>query len=448
MDKGWLRWLPPFVQKRLQGRYTVQTILVNASWLLIDRIIRIGVNLIVGVWVARYLGPAQFGLYNYAFGFVSLFAPLAYLGLENVTVRELVREPDAKDEILGSTLILRLIGGVALVILTLTAIVWLRPYDPAMAWLVSAVALGNLLLAWETIDYWFQSQTLSQYTVYARNIAFLLATLLKIFLIQQQAPLVAFAWVWTTEVGLMAIAQITAYHYNQGRITHWRPTFKRAASLLRHSYPLMLSSFSIIFYMRIDQVMLGNLVGDHAVGIYSVAVRVSEAFYFVPSAITTSVAPSIVSARQTDLRLYQQRLQHTFNLLMVSSYGICTIMAVSAAIIVPLVFGAEYADASPVLIIHIWSLIFVFLTLAREIWIIAEGVTYVSFVASTTGAIANFLLNLYLIPRYGALGAAIATLISYGLSAYGVFILVPKFWSLGKIMTRALLLTWLIPSQR
>jgi PST family polysaccharide transporter len=416
--------------------------------LFVDRILRLAVNLVVGVWVARYLGPAQFGLYNYAIGFVSLFSPIAYLGLGSIVVRDIIQEPAATNEILGTTLMLRLVGGAVMVVLTLGMIAWLRPNDPMMYWLVCATSLGNLLLAWETIDYWFQSQTLSQQIVYARNVAFLIATLLKILLIQLQAPLIAFAWVWTAEVALMVVAQIIAYCHSRGRITDWRLSLRRAVNLLQNAYPLMLSSFSIIFYMRIDQVMLGMMVGDHAVGIYSVAVRVSEACYFVPSAISTSVSPSIVSIKHTDPALYQQRFQRTLNMMIVAAYGICIAMTVCASTIIPLVFGSDYAASTPVLIIHIWSLIFVFLTIVREIWVVAEGVTYVSFLASTLGAITNFLLNLYLIPRQGAVGAAIATFISYGVSGYLTFILIPNFWQLGGMMTRALLCTWLIPTRR
>jgi PST family polysaccharide transporter len=448
MDKTWLRWLPRSVQKQLQGRYTLQNILANTSWLLADRILRIAVNLLVGVWVARYLGPVQFGLYNYAFGFVSLFAPIAYLGLDGIVVRDLVQTPAAKAELLGSTLMLRLLGGCILVGLSLGTIAWLRPGDPVMYWLVCAIALGNLLLAFETIDYWFQSQMLSRYTVYARNIAFLVSTLLKVVMIHLQAPLVVFAWVWTVEVALMAIAQVVAYYRSQERILDWRPTWQRAVNLLQSAYPLILSSFSVIFYMRIDQVMLGNMVGDHAVGIYSIAVRVSEAFYFVPSAISTSVSPSILSIRHKDPDLYKQRLQRTMNIMMLVAYGICIVMTVCAATIVPGIFGEDYTEAIPVLMIHIWSLIFIFFTLAREIWIVAEGITYMSFLASTLGAVTNLCFNLYLIPRQGAVGAAIATFISYGVSGYLTFLLVPRAQQLGMMMTRALFLTWLIPTRR
>lgn len=166
----------------------------NASWLFADRFLRMGVGLVVGVWVARYLGPEQFGLYNYAIAFVSLFSAFATLGLDNIVVRDLVRDPTCRDEILGTTFALKLIGGIFTLLLTVGIISLLRPNETLTHWLVGIIAVGMIFQAFDAIDFWFQSQTQSKFTVYARSTGFLLITIVKLILIWMQAPLIAFAY--------------------------------------------------------------------------------------------------------------------------------------------------------------------------------------------------------------------------------------------------------------
>ncbi|MCR4321033.1 MAG: oligosaccharide flippase family protein, partial [Candidatus Brocadiaceae bacterium] len=143
---------------------SLQNILVNTGWLFADRILRMGVGLFVGVWVARYLGPEQFGLYSYALAFVSLFGAFATLGLDGIVVRDIVRDPACKYETLGTAFVLKLIGGSLTFLLVIIAISLLRPHDRLTHWLVGITAVGMIFQAFDTIDFWFQSQVKSKYT--------------------------------------------------------------------------------------------------------------------------------------------------------------------------------------------------------------------------------------------------------------------------------------------
>jgi PST family polysaccharide transporter len=173
-----------------------------------------------------------------------------------------------------------------------------------------------------------------------------------------------------------------------------------------------------MLYMRIDQVMLGAMLGNEAVGIYSAAVRVSELWYVVPASIVASIAPAIVTAREAGPVVYKQKLEQLFRAMVLISYAVTVPMFLVSQPLVVLIFGAEYAAAGPVLAVHVWASLFVALGIASSQYLLLEGLNHVSLQRTAVGAVANVLLNLAWIPRYGALGAAFATLISYAIANF------------------------------
>ena len=297
MTKFWIKVLPAFIRVRLEGRAGVQRVAVNVIWLFADRMVRLGVGLLVSVWVARYLGPAQFGVLSYAVAFVGLFGFFSTLGLDSIVVRDIVRAPQNAKETIGTAFALKLSGAIVTLIVSVSIVPLLRPGDPAMIGLVAIIAAGTLFQSFDVIDFWFQSQVQSKYTVYARNTAFLIIAVVKVILIQLQAPLTAFAYVSLAEITLSAIGLVMAYQLTGQTIRLWRAGLARARALLSASWPLILSSIAVWTYMRIDQVMLGTLNDDHALGIYAAAVRLSEIWYFIPVAIVNSVFPAIVRSK-------------------------------------------------------------------------------------------------------------------------------------------------------
>jgi len=193
VNHAWTRLLPESARRWLAGRDALHGIIGNIGWQVADNVLRMGVGFLLGIWVARYLGPQQFGLLSYALAFAALFSPLAMLGLDDIVVRNLVRDPAAKQAILGTSFFLRLIGGVLSTLATIAVIAWLRPDDRQSVWLVAIIAAGTLFQAFNTIELWFNAQVQAKYPVLARNASFLVCALGKIVLIIAGAPLVAFA---------------------------------------------------------------------------------------------------------------------------------------------------------------------------------------------------------------------------------------------------------------
>jgi len=404
---------------KLKSHTKLRKVVSNTGWLFADRILRMGAGLLVGVWVARYLGTEQYGLFNYALAFISLFTPIFTLGLDDVVIRQLVKESSNKHEILGTTFSLKLLGGIASVLLAVGCIFLLEEKNTLTIWLVAILAMTGVFRTADTIDLWFQSQVQSKYTVVAKNIAYLLSTLLKVGLILTKAPLITFAWATLAEIVIGAIGLISIYQVKGfSKIWNWRWSLTTAKNLLRESFPLIFSGFAILIFMKIDQIMLGQMKGDSEVGIYSAAVRVSELWYFIPTAIVSSVSPSIYAAKEKSEHHYYKRIGQLLRLLTYISLAIAIPMTFLSQNIVLMMFGSGYIEASPILAVHIWASLFVFMGVATLPWFIAEGLNHVSLGKTLLGAILNVILNFLLIPSYGGLGAAIATISSQAAAAF------------------------------
>lgn len=393
----------------------LQTIVGNTGWLMGDRVVRMAMGVVVGVWVARYLGPAQFGSLNFAISFVALFGTLTTLGLEMIVVREIVRDDSSILELLGTATSLRLASSIITPLVALAAIRIIQPNDTEALLLVGLLSIGLLFQAFDTIDSYFQSQVQSKLTVWSKNSAFLIVAAVRLLLIHFKAPLWSFAAAQVGELALGAMGLVIAYHWIGGKILAWRSSKKRALELLKQSWPVILSGVAIMIYMRIDMVMLKVIQGDTAVGLYAAATRVSEVWYFIPSTIVSSVSPAIIRSKDNP-SLYYARIQQLFSCMTLISVIIGSCIAISSRWIIHLLFSSAFAGATPVLAVHIWASIFVFLGTAQAPWDFSEDLLKLGFCRTLAGAISNILLNLILIPKYSALGAAIATVVAYAIS--------------------------------
>ena len=419
----------------------LRKIVANTGWLFADKILRMGVGLFVSVWVARYLGVEQFGTLNFAMAFVALFSTLSTLGLPGLVIRSLTHEPEKRNEILGTTFWLQLLGGMAGLALSVSTILLFRRQDPLIVSLVAILGSVGFFQAFDTIDLWFQSQVQSRYTVVAKNTAFLIFAVVKVGLIHLGAPLIAFALATVAEVAVGAIGLIIFYRLQHHAIRQWLFNISLAKTLLKESWPLILSGITIIIYVKIDQVMLGQMVDDTSVGIYSAAARLSEVWYFIPTTITSSFAPSIYKAKnEGDGSLYYRRIKQLLKILAIISIVIVIPVYFLSNRLIYLVYGNQFEGAASILIIHIWASLFVFSGVGSSPWFIAENLNHLTFYRTFTGAVANIVLNLFLIPKYGGVGAAIATVASYSIGSFIWNLTNPKTRKIFKLQASSILL--------
>lgn len=424
MNQSWIKYLPAWLRARLRSRHNLQAIIGNSGWLLADRFVRMGIGLTIGIWIARYLGPNDYGVLGYAIAFVSLFTTFATLGLDSLVVRDLAVDTARKSEILGSALVIKIGGGVLAYALVLVAIHMVQPENKPMLALVAIIGAGFLFQSMDTMDFWFQSQLQAKYTVLARCTAFLVAAAARVWLLLSHAGLAAFAWAMLLELALASLALLTLFQTTGNSIARFQVSWQTVRRLLGDSWPLALSGMFVLLTMQLDRIILGHLRGNAAVGLYSVASQLSTLWYMVPMIFGASIAPSIARSFAAREDRYLRNLQEVYATLSAISVVAAIAISLLANPIVKLLFGPGYEGAGQVLAIHIWGGVFVFHVSIRTRALVAEGKQRLITQIAALTLFANIGLNMLLVPTYGAAGAASASLISWALCAT----LFPLIW--------------------
>jgi O-antigen/teichoic acid export membrane protein len=402
----------------IKYRADVIKIAVNTAWLSFDRIIKMIVSLVVIGWMARYLGPEQFGLLNFIVAFTGLFVAISVLGLKDIVVRDIVQDTGGAQITLGTSFVLQIIAGCLAYITMIGAVLLFRPDDRLVLSLAVVLGAGLTIKFTDTVTYWFEAHVLSKYTVWMQNGAFLIFAMVKVLLIIKGAPLIAFAWAMFLEALLTSVFLLILMTRRGIAFTYLKFDVGRAQALLKDSWPLIISAIAVTLYMRIDQVMLGLMIGDDAVGVYSAAVRVSEFLYFIPMAICTSVFPALLICKKTSEEQYYFNLQKLFDIMVVISLCVAIPMTFMATSIVTFIYGVGYAESGQLLALHTWASIFVFLGVAGSQWFIAENKQVLHLKRTILGAVVNIILNLWLVPLYQATGAAMATIAAQAVGTF------------------------------
>ena len=398
----------------------------NTSWLFAEKIFRMVVGFFVGIWVARYLGPEQFGLLSYAQSFVGLFTAIATLGLDGIVVRELVKDPSRKDELIGTGFWLKLIGAIA-VLLILAIAVNFTSNDHVTNVMIFIIASATIFQAFNVVDMYFQAKVLSKYIAYANAINLLISSIVKIALILIKAPLIAFAWVVLFDSAVLAAGLVYYYIHRNETFKSWRFSKKIAKELLRESYPMIISFFAISISLKIDQIIIKELLDAHSVGLYAASLRIIELWYFIPVALTQSFFPAIINTQNNDI--YQNRIKALSSFLLILSIGVVTVLIISKDFFIPLLFGESYLGTINILSIHSFAIIFVFFASLRKKLLLAENKTYFIMYYSIVTAVIMVVSSYLFIKNFGLIGAPYAYLFTWSSTILVVPVLFGRFQS-------------------
>jgi O-antigen/teichoic acid export membrane protein len=430
--------------KRLKNDKSFIKYFHNTSWLLSDKIVRMAVGLFVGVWVARYLGPEQLGILSYALAIISFVGVFSYLGLSGILVHEIVDKPGEHDEILGTVFLMKVIGSIVAYIIIVIISFLTTDVGSTKFWILIIVGLSLFFRPIEVLSLFNESKVMAKYSTKASLYAFTIITLLKVILILSSTSLLFFGLVSPLQA-LISSSFLLFFFFKQGySVKKWTINLDRAKELLGKSWKLIFSSVLAIIYLKIDLIMLSSMIDDHAVGIYSVAATLSEAWYFIPGAIVSSLFPALIKKKKENYIEYEKKLQQLYDFLFLIAFSLAIIISFFSEQIIFLLYGEAYNESVMVLVVHIWAGIFIFMRTLFSKWIIMENLLILSLYSHVFGALLNVVLNFVFIPEYGAVGAAITTLISYMGAAYlGLFI---HHSSRGqaKMMTLSLLLPFRI----
>jgi O-antigen/teichoic acid export membrane protein len=396
----------------------------NTSWILIEKMSRIISGILVGVLVARYLGPDQFGLISYALNVVAIFTIFSTLGLDSIVVRELITRNEYKNNILGTTFWMRLVGA-CVVVVAATAYSSVRD-NHQQTFIVFLVSISIILQSFTVVDFYFQSKVLGKLTAINQVITLLLSSIVKIFFIYIKAPLEYFAAMVLFEATLTAINQYLFFKSRGENVFDWKFSFNEAKELLSHSWPIIISGLMMMVYQKMDQILIKRFLDLSMVGNYSAAVRMSEASYFIPVAICAAVFPGIVNARNNK-ELQTKRLTQLYSILIWSALTVSIGGFIFGDWVINFLYKEKFALAAPVFKIHIWSTIPIFFSTAWGVWMLAENKQKMIIYLQVISLVCCFFLHINLIPRLGITGAAWSVIITYYIGLLAVlFIYKPK----------------------
>lgn len=415
MNAYWTRYLPEILREWLESRQQLQKAIGNTGWLLFDRIVRIVLGLTIGAWTARYLGPAQFGELAYVISFVAFFQVIADLQADGFIVRDIAQGRGRVSEILGSAVSLRLLFGIIAWVCASVLMLLLHPDDQQLFRLTLIIGAAMVFRPADTVDLWFQSQSQSRRTVVAKLVAYLVSNGIKVTLLFLKAPLLAFAGVISLECAATACGLAIAYRRfpAPGR---WRATALQARSLLRLCWPFMASSLMITVFMRIDQIMLKEMLGERELGIFAAALPVSQALTVLPSTLVISLAPFVARKMSQDERHYEDTLVAIFRSFAILSVLGASLTALASPWLIELMYGPQYKFTAVVLTVHVFANLFIFQGFAQEFWIINKNVRSVTLASTFAAAAIGIAANALLIRKFGVLGAVFSYMLAQGAS--------------------------------
>jgi len=423
-----------------------KSIISNTLWLILEKGYRLILGFFVVSWVARYLGPVNFGMISYALALVALAIPVANLGLKNIVKKDLVLNVDNSFQILGSSFIIRFLASFLMFSILIISSFFYE--NDIQRIIICIISFALILNPFDQLEDYFASKLQSKIAVKCSTIALTITSIIKIILILLNFSVIALAISQVIETFLYSILLVIFYMKSKGSVLKWNWSWALTKQYLSDSWPLMFSGIAILIYMRIDQYMLNSILGSREVGIYSVAVKLSEIWYFVPAIVITSFFPNIVMNKVSDPIKHERQTKQIMMFMSALAISISIPLYFLAPYIVPLVFGSQYLESTPILQMHIWSCLFVFWGTAQGAWDVSENLTRFSLVRTSCGAITNVVLNFFLIPKWGGLGAAIATVISQATSAFIMNVFYKKTRQLFLIQIKSLFFWNAIKLQR
>lgn len=411
----------------------------NAAWLMADKVVRLGLGATVVLVSARLLGPEDFGRLSFATALAAIVGAVCTLGANPIVVRELVRRPADAPAIVDTTLFMLLASGCMGTLITLVLALWMQREDPVV---LAATALIGCTIGFKSADafrFWFEARMEAKPVVLVDNAVFGAFAVIKVAAVYWSRSVLVLAAILVAESIAAALALATLHKVRSGLASRPRRNAAELAHLLRQCWPMALSAASVMLYMRVDQLMLAQMAGTHELGVYSAALKLSELWYFIPTAISTALLPRLIRMRDADVDEFHRTLSKVMRAMVLSAIAVAVVVTVFRDLIINAVFGASYAQASTVLAIHVWTGVFVCLGVLSGSWYIIEGMQKSALARTIFGAGVNVLLNLALIPRFGAVGAAVATLAAQACATYLFDALTSRTRVLFRLKTWALL---------
>jgi O-antigen/teichoic acid export membrane protein len=420
---------------------TQSKIAKNVSWSIIGKFVNVFSSVIIGILVARYLGPAQYGLMNYIVSYVSVFSILASFGLDNIEIRELSKTEQNNNELLGTAFNLRVFFSFFTVIL-IFATTFFFETDSITRKLIWIYSLSIILNSFNVIRNYFTSIVDNEYVVKAEISRSIIGSFFKVFLLLTNATLIWFIIALLFDFVLIASGYIYSYQKKVQGIINWYFNKKTALKYIKAAFPLMISGGAVILYQRIDQLMIKSMIDIESLGFYSVAVSVTSLIIFLPDVITNTVVPLLIKSKENDENAFNLNSQRFMDIIIWISIIMSIVVSISAYWLIKFTYGNEYLKAVPVLQIMSFKSVGQALSSTSGQLIIINNIQKWSVIRNIVGIVVCIIMNFWLIPLYGIVGSAIASVITVFFTGFISNAFIPQYSYLAKMQGNSLILGW------
>ena len=395
----------------MEKNITLKNIFGNSMWQIGEKIITMIFSVFVTSIVARYLGTEDYGFVNYIISIVMLFTTFSTLGMEKITIKDIIEREESEERILGTSFYIRLIGGIVLIFISQITIYILDEKNMLAQLLGLIMGLCMIFRAYEVIEYYLQSQMKLKTISIIRFCSTFFVAILRILVVIFDWGIVGFTATYLFDAIIVAV--LLKIWYKKRKKLKFKFSLEYAKRILSKCWYVAISGLMVTLYMRIDQVMLGSMLDNKTEnGIYSAAVRIAEIWYFVPTAIISAFQPAIVMKKKHSEEQYEKTMQRLYDIVAIVGIAFGILITLFGDIAVQILYGEEYKGATSILKISVWAGLFATLGTARSVWLVNENLQKYSLIYTSIGCVTNIVLNYFLIPKIGAKGAAIATLIA------------------------------------
>lgn len=384
----------------------------NTGWLLFAQVFALATSFFVSALVARRLGPEDYGIFNYAFSFVSIFAVFFFISPNSIINRELIKYPEKEKELLGTSLVFKIVGGL-LTLLFSSILALFGNFDSLTVKLVVIFSIFFTAQSFEVIALLFQSRVEAKKIALSQVLANFLSSILKIVWVFNSSDLLVLSYIYIADAIFNSLFFIFYYYRSAGRIKTWRFDRLIFVNILRSSLSLMFSGLAILAILKVDQIIIGEFMGKTAVGFYAVADRLTEIWNFIPRLVCLSLFVAIVNAQKTNFEVYKSRLKQLYWLMFFLSLFITVAILVISRPLILNLFGDEYAASINILRVYVLSLPGLFLFTAANQSLVAENREKLILISNLIALSLNVILNFIFLPRFGLIGSAWATVITF-----------------------------------
>jgi len=385
-------------------------VLGNVKWVVICKTAQSLLQLVVGLLTARYLGPANYGLINYAKSVVAFAVPVMQLGLNNTLVKEIIDHPEDEDRIVGTSLLMGFVSSLVCIAMVSGFVSVFNQGEPQTILVSVLYSFSLIFQALELMQYWFHSKLKSKYPSMIMLCAHVVVSAYKIYLLITAKNVYWFVVVHSIEYGIIGVSLFGIYHKVEKRKLAF--SLRLAKQLLKRSYPYIIATMMVTVFHNTDHIMLKAMAGNKENGFYTAAITCACVCQFVFYAIIDSMRPVILANRKESQSAYEKKISGLYCIVIYTALLQSVGFTFFASIIVRVLYGTEYIAAIPVLRILTWQSPFSYMGTIRNIWLLAEEKQKHLWKINLTGALLNAAMNYVLIPYWGASGAAFASLVT------------------------------------